>query len=637
MRSMRTLRLAAAWCVLLAPAGLLQAAEPREIVELRDSVADLLSTLVKRGVLSPDHAEAVVVKAHQDTVRELGQAAVDGPEAAAQAQAAQEREARERVEAELRRAREQKQLRAAVEQEVSQVLAARKREESDQVRVRYVPDFIIAQIREQVKTELKEEVAREIVDGVYERDGEEGLPIPEVPAWVDRLSLKGSLRLRYQNDFMAGGNGDWLDYQEINSRGLDLDSDGGSVDPNELLLNPDNADRDRFLARLHLDLDAKLGSNMKAGVRLTTGSTDNPVSTNQTLGNGSNKYSVVLDRLFLSKKWLSEREDTTVSVTGGRFANPFFSTPLVFDSDLGFEGATAKIERSNIRPTIWAGVPIREQNYTATVGAFPLEEFASGSSDKWLFAGQVESDILLRNWTRFRLGLGYYHYENVTGVRDSRTDPTDTRRLTSVDDSLPAFMQKGNTLFDLYPQGTRPSDIADVFGLASDFRILNLTGQVELRYLDPVRLWFTADYAKNLGYDRGDIEARLAGGLPTNPLSGSNDTAYSLELRAGWPDFTEPGNWQAFGGYRYIEPDAVLDAYTDSDFHLGGTNSKGWQLGFTYALGRNLVANVRYMSARQITVPNSPVGAEPSGGQPVAVNPGPLSLDTIQAEIVGRF
>lgn len=627
----------AAICWLLAIwVGAVQASEPREIVELRNSVADLMSTLVKKGVMTPDRAEAMVIKAHDDTVRELGAKAAGGVQSAAQS--AEDREARALLDAELRRAREQKELQELVEREVNQALAARAREQSDQVRVRYVPDFIIAQIREDVKSEMKEEVAREIVDGVYARDDEEGLPIPEVPGWVDRLSFKGNVRLRYQSDLMSGNNGDWLDYQEVNRRGIDLDSDGGSVDQSELLLNPDNADRDRYLARLHLDATAKLSSAVKAGVRLSTGNTDNPVSTNQTLGTGSNKYQVVLDRLFLSKWWwLTEREDTKLSVIGGRFANPFFSTPLQFDSDMGFEGLSANLKYVNNIAALWGDIGIQQQTYSATLGAFPLEEFGGASSDKWLFSGQVESDILLRDSTRFRFALGYHHYSDVTGIRDSRTDPTDSRRLARIDDSVPAFMQKGNTLFDVYPQGARPNDIADVFGLASEFHILNLTGQVELTSLDPIRLWFTADYVKNLGYDRGSIENRLAGGQPTNPLSGGHDTGYSLELRGGWPEFTKPGDWQAYAGYRYIEPDAVLDAYADSDFHLGGTNSKGWQLGFSYALGEGLVANFRYMSAKEIVVPNNPVGAEPSAGTPVSVRTGPLSLDTFQAEIVGRF
>ena len=38
--------------------------------------------------------------------------------------------------------------------------------------------------------------------------------------------------------------------------------------------------------------------------------------------------------------------------------------------------------------------------------------------------------------------------------------------------------------------------------------------------------------------------------------------------------------------YRYLERDAVLDAFTDSDFHLGGTDAKGYQLGFDLGLSR---------------------------------------------------
>ena len=48
------------------------------------------------------------------------------------------------------------------------------------------------------------------------------------------------------------------------------------------------------------------------------------------------------------------------------------------------------------------------------------------------------------------------------------------------------------------------------------------------------------------------------------------------------------------------EADAVLDAFTDSDFHLGGTNNKGFILGAQYGLGKNTWLSARWLSSNEI-------------------------------------
>ena len=56
----------------------------------------------------------------------------------------------------------------------------------------------------------------------------------------------------------------------------------------------------------------------------------------------------------------------------------------------------------------------------------------------------------------------------------------------------------------------------------------------------------------------------------------------------------------AIGFTIYPGSDAVLDAFTDSDLGLGGTNLRGYILGFTYGLYRNSTIGVRYLAAENI-------------------------------------
>jgi hypothetical protein len=60
------------------------------------------------------------------------------------------------------------------------------------------------------------------------------------------------------------------------------------------------------------------------------------------------------------------------------------------------------------------------------------------------------------------------------------------------------------------------------------------------------------------------------------------------------------GDWQMFLGYKHLERDAVLDAFTDSDFRLGGTNSKGFYIGGLYGVDRNSWLSAKWMSADAI-------------------------------------
>ncbi len=67
-----------------------------------------------------------------------------------------------------------------------------------------------------------------------------------------------------------------------------------------------------------------------------------------------------------------------------------------------------------------------------------------------------------------------------------------------------------------------------------------------------------------------------------------------LEIQKKW-------DWNAFVSYRYLETDATLDAIDDSDFHLGGTNARGYLTGASVGIARNTWVQLRYMSSQTIS------------------------------------
>jgi hypothetical protein len=72
----------------------------------------------------------------------------------------------------------------------------------------------------------------------------------------------------------------------------------------------------------------------------------------------------------------------------------------------------------------------------------------------------------------------------------------------------------------------------------------------------------------------------------------------------------------------------VLDAYTDSDFYLGGTDTKGYFIGGFYGLDRNAWLRLRYLSGNEIH------GPALGNGTSVRL---PLAIDVLQADFNVRF
>jgi hypothetical protein len=93
---------------------------------------------------------------------------------------------------------------------------------------------------------------------------------------------------------------------------------------------------------------------------------------------------------------------------------------------------------------------------------------------------------------------------------------------------------------------------------------------------------------------------------------------YLGKLTVGIPSITRRGEWQVFGAYKYVQRDAVLDAFTDSDFRLGGTDAKGYILGGSYGIDRNTWLSLKWLSADPIDGP-------------------PYSVDSLQLDLNARF
>lgn len=419
------------------------------------------------------------------------------------------------------------------------------------------------QVKDQVKYEIKDEVVREIKLG--ERTG-------PIPSWVQRIRWGGDIRLRHQEDLFDKANA-YL--QDPNN-------------PGTLLNTTHNRMRERI--RVRIAMKAEVNDQVEVGVRLATGNDKEPVSTNSTMGDYFNKHGFVLDQAYIRWALLPE-----LTLIGGRMPNPFFSTDLVWDKDINFEGIAVQIKKPLLG--VWRGF--------ANLGYFPIQEVKLSYGDKYMVGGQVGIEYEPRPELLGKFGIAYYDYHNITGV------PNTAGRPGYYDYTLPAFRQWGNDYYDINSfVGTAGTSVA--YGLASDFKLLNLTMSFNVGLFDPVNISLLGDYVTNLGFDHDEILNRTG-------LSFDKETdGYMVALAVGYPKITQLGDWKVSVAYKYLEKDAVLDAFTDSDFHLGGTNAKGWILGTDIGLYDNVWTTIRWLSSDVIT------GV-------------PYSVDTVQLDLNARF
>ena len=430
------------------------------------------------------------------------------------------------------------------------------------VRVPYIPAFV----RKEIKDELRAELIAQA-----EHDGWAGPGA--VPEWVRRVQWYGDLRVRGEYDNFITGNAPAVNVTATNqARSL-------------VLLNT-TEDRSRMLVRARVGIAAAIDEHWTTDVRLTTGSTTNPVSSNQTLGTYNDRYTVALDRANIRY-----RNGGVVNAVAGRFGNPWFGTDLVWANDLSFDGVAVQ----------WLPPLGKSTRGFVTLAAMPVQEVELSNADKWLLGAQVGVDANhLLGEVSGKIGLAYYDYRHIVG----KTSPVGSAldEFTAVQ-----FAQKGNTYYNISSDPTKP-----LFGLASDFHLVNVTGSLDVPLIAGKHVLLTGDFVKNVGYSRADVSARV--GADVAPKT----KGWLMRAGFGDADVNKSGNWQLFSAYKHVERDAVLDAFTDSDFRLGGTDAKGYTIGGSYGLGRDTAATLRVMNADSIS------GA-------------PLSVDVLQLDLAVRF
>jgi hypothetical protein len=470
--------------------------------------------------------------------------------------------------------------------------AEQAKEDQNAVRVPYVPQIVKDEISKEVAETVKPGVVADVVDTAKK----EGWGVPaSLPEWLSRVKVFGDVTIRGQGDFFPTDNSyqQLYDYNVVNAAGGKTKTADPYLDTTE--------DRYRLRLRARLGVEGDITDNVRAFIRLASGSLTNVAgSESQTLGQYGNRYTVGIDQAYIVWDTSPPNKLSVNTLEGGRIPNPWFSpTELVYARDLTFEGVADTVRFG------WGSGGADRSRVYLTAGAFPMLEVPLASQeDKWMLGAQIGTDLRFADGAdHLRLAGAYYDFLKVTGVQNT---PDST--LTNY--TAPAFFQTGNTVFDISNSTTDPT--VNLFALAAHFRIADLAANYEHSF-GRYSFALTGEAVRNIGYNLTQVEA-LSGTI----FPHSENHGYVGEVSIGNPVVDRFGLWRFAVGYRYVQPDAVLDAWTDADAHGGGTNAEGYYVWATFGLAKNTWARLRYYSMNEIWGPR-------------------YGLDTLQLDINARF
>lgn len=285
--------------------------------------------------------------------------------------------------------------------------------------------------------------------------------------------------------------------------------------------------RQRIRARL--SLKKAVNETLNLGMRIATGAGD-PISTNQSLNGGFTNKPITLDLAYFDWTILGP-----LQISGGKVQNPFKSAgdnELIFDGDLTPEGLYLSYD-----------LALNPFKIGFVASTFQVEENNPGKEVR-LDGAQINfmHEYSAVNWT---LGLGHYVYSNISGQK-TLVDP---------------LVSYGNTV-DSTTDATTGSVTSQSYKYEYRLQQVFLT----LGFDVGIPLALNAEFVKNGSVDEDN--------------TGTNYSVFFGKAK-------DPGTFALGVTSRELEKDAVVGAFTDSNFGGGGTGTKGIELVAKYAYDKN--------------------------------------------------
>jgi len=351
---------------------------------------------------------------------------------------------------------------------------------------------------------------------------------PDGKGFIDRISLNGDFRLRFENTTNAGS-----------TKG-----------------DPAHRDQARYRARLRFGAEYEVTPTAWIGARLVTGPRNEQQSANQTLGDDFSKWEVNFDRIYLHWAPYAQSPYKLCPTTTyephlwlGKFAHPFKSTSLMWYSDVQPEGMALINSFKNVGGFL--------DEVQLNVATYFLTEDAD-QQDAWIGAAQLMAtkkfDVGLPDKVQLTLAEAFYN------IKD-----------TANNDNKSEILNNSNGNFKNPPTATAFST------LQSDYALLD--SLIELKYggieicgrKKPLVLQF--NYIHNMDANMDKVN-----------MDGTQNNSYMFSVVLG--DATKKGDWRIGGNVIHSERDGTFKPLTNADFAVVN-NFNGIDLYFDYAVWNN--------------------------------------------------
>jgi hypothetical protein len=401
--------------------------------------------------------------------------------------------------------------------------------------------------------------------------------------WVKQLSIGGDFRLRNQ----------W-DQREP------LVLTNPRLGPQDI-----NIPRDRWRFRLRLNLDVILQQNFFAGVQLSTSDNRAADTNNATYTSGFDQYAIYITRAFMGWK-----PTPGLTFIGGKQANPFYTTDLIYDPDISPAGLVERIDFDKFFDLSW-GEPVAAEGKAPP----PPAPKPSVSLELALIAGQfvtfnnnADSGLTGLQWDAYQFQqqlLAKLHIgDNLTvtlgpgllAYNDAMVGSTATTTAPFVANGVvyPAgtFIPPVNTNIDSV--GAAPHNNSLDYPITQrDMLIILAPGDITYKlWGNPLTLYW--DFAYNtegnarFQRDIGPLFSQyFFVGRSSTPSfrqlatpNFSDDVAWLIGLKYG--QNKKAGDFSLSADYRQVGIASIDPNINSSNWALSNLNAEGWEFNFAY-------------------------------------------------------
>jgi hypothetical protein len=347
-------------------------------------------------------------------------------------------------------------------------------------------------------------------------------------------------------------------------------------------------DRHRERLRLRFGVTGAI-QDFTAGIRFASG-TGEQVSTNQTFTNSWSQKGLNIDQAYIS--WKAQEH---IKLTGGKMPNPIwqtYSTDVMWDKDINPEGYA---EQFDLAPT-------DRLSLFANFAQLPINEISGSNGDPWVFGNQIGLGLKITEDTTWRFGTSFYGFIN------ERKNPFLSTTTVSAGQFDSAVLQEANTR------------IAGSDQLAGSFQIWDFTTELAT-HLGPFPISLQGDFVKNTAKGSDKVPSGQNMGYQAGVIVGRAKTA---------------GTWEAAYFNKYLEANATISDWADSDFGNGGTNRKGHIMWIGYAIRDYLTVQGKYFITRRLN-PLLTTTVASAGSYASSATPSYSDINRFQLDLVLKF